>query len=134
MKPLSKKSILAAILLAQFGFGICFAEDQPQSAPAKSKMAMKMGGMSEEQKDKNMRMMQEHMLQMHDLSDKILAAKDPKERDALKEKQLKLMKEHKKAHHAKMMKMMQMMQKKGAHHKPDDAQGSSDKPAPYHQR
>lgn len=61
-----------------------------------------MGGMSAEQQDQHMRMMQEHMLQMHDLSDKILAAKNPKEKEKLKNQQLQMMKAHK----AQMMKMM----------------------------
>lgn len=61
-----------------------------------------MGGMSEEQMDQHLRMKQEHLLQMHELSNKILTATDPKEKELLKEQQLKLMK----AHHAAMMAMM----------------------------
>lgn len=61
-----------------------------------------MGGMTEEQQDQHMRMMQEHMLQMHELSDKILAAKDPQEKQKLKDQQLQMMKAHK----MQMMKMM----------------------------
>ena len=49
-----------------------------------------MGGMS----DKKMRMMQEHMLMMHDLSNQILAEKDPATKKRLKEQQLELMKAH----------------------------------------
>ncbi len=64
-----------------------------------------MGGMSEEKKDMHMRSMQAHMLQMHDLSDQILAEKDPKKKQQLKDTQLELMK----AHMSQMMKMMKGM-------------------------
>jgi len=49
----------------------------------------------------HMKQKQEHMLMMHDLSNKILAEKDPKKQQALKNQQLDLMK----AHHAHMMSM-----------------------------
>lgn len=68
-----------------------------------------MGGMSEEQQDQHMRMVQEHMLQMHELSDKILATKDPQEKQKLKDQQLKLMKAHK----TQMMQMMHPDMKSG---------------------
>ena len=58
-----------------------------------------MAGMSEEEKDKHLRSMQDHMLKMHDLSNKILAEKDPTKQEELKKEQLQLMK----AHHAEMM-------------------------------
>jgi hypothetical protein len=58
-----------------------------------------MGGMTEEQKTEKMRAMQEHMLQMHDLSNQILIEKDPAKKEALKKQQLELMK----AHHVEMM-------------------------------
>jgi hypothetical protein len=54
-----------------------------------------MGGMDEE----HLRSMQEHMLMMHDYSNKILAEKDPAKQAQLKNQQLELMK----AHHAQMM-------------------------------
>ncbi|MDD5578585.1 MAG: hypothetical protein PHY16_04800 [Methylobacter sp.] len=60
---------------------------------------MGMGGMTEEQKDQHMRAMQEHMLMMHDLSNQILAEKDPAKKEALKKQQLQLMK----THHEQMM-------------------------------
>lgn len=44
---------------------------------------------------------QAHMLMMHDLSNKILAEKDSKKQQALKDQQLELMK----AHHMEMMSM-----------------------------
>ena len=58
-----------------------------------------MADMTEEQKDKHMRSMQEHMLKMHDLSSQILAEKDATKKEQLKTQQLQLMK----AHHAEMM-------------------------------
>jgi hypothetical protein len=58
-----------------------------------------MAGMTEEQKDKHMRSMQEHMLKMHDLSNQILAEKDATKKEQLKTQQLQLMKEH----HTEMM-------------------------------
>lgn len=58
-----------------------------------------MDGMTEEQRDQHMRAMQDHMLQMHDLSNQILAEKDPSKKEALKTQQLQLMK----SHHAQMM-------------------------------
>jgi len=66
-----------------------------------------MSGMSAEKMDQHMRMMQDEMLKMHELSHRILEAKDPKERERLKEEQLVLMK----AHRQKMMAGMKMMQK-----------------------
>ena len=50
--------------------------------------------MTEQMKSK-----QEHMLMMHDLSNKILAEQDPQKQQALKDQQLELMK----AHHMQMM-------------------------------
>lgn len=64
-----------------------------------------MAGMTEEQKDKHMRSMQEHMLKMHDLSNQILAEKDTAKKEQLKIQQIQLMK----AHHAEMMESHQQM-------------------------
>lgn len=71
------------------------------------KMGMQggMGSMDAKKMDQRMKKMQEHMLQMHDLSDKILAEKDPKLKQQLKDQQLQLMK----AHHMQMMSKMQNM-------------------------
>ena len=69
--------------------------------------------MSPEQMDAHMRAMQEHMLTMHDYSNKILAEKDPAKKEKLKAEQLELMK----AHHMQMMahrkQMKEMKQKQG---------------------
>lgn len=61
-----------------------------------------MGNMSEQERDQHLRMKQEHMLKLHDLSNRILAETDPKKKEALKNEQLELMK----AHHMQMMQMM----------------------------
>ena len=58
------------------------------------KMQHDMSKMTEHLKQK-----QEHMLMMHDLSNKILAEKDPQKKQILKNQQLDLMK----AYHAQMM-------------------------------
>jgi hypothetical protein len=42
----------------------------------------------------HLKQMQAHMLLMHDLSNKILAEKDPKKQQALKDQQLEIMKTH----------------------------------------
>lgn len=61
-----------------------------------------MMGMNDEQMTEHMRGMQEHMLMMHDLSNKILAETDTTKKQALKDQQLELMK----AHHQQMMSKM----------------------------
>ncbi|MBK8814901.1 MAG: hypothetical protein IPN42_05050 [Methylococcaceae bacterium] len=63
-----------------------------------------MDSMTDEEKEKHLRGMQEHLLSMHDLSNQILAEKDPAKKEQLKKTQLELMK----AHHAEM---------KARHHK-----------------
>ncbi|HAZ41929.1 MAG TPA: hypothetical protein DCY52_06620 [Methylococcaceae bacterium] len=63
--------------------------------------------------DEGLRERQEHLLQMHALSDRILAAKDPKEKEKLKEEQLQLMKSYELKHHQMMQRhMKEMMDKK----------------------
>ena len=63
--------------------------------------------------DEGLRERQEHLLQMHDLSNRILSAKDPREKERLKEEQLQLMKSYELKHHQMMQKhMKEMMEKK----------------------
>lgn len=62
-----------------------------------------MANMTDEEKDKHFRGMQEHMLKMHDLSNQILAEKDPAKKEKLMKEQLDLMKAHHAEHHTKMM-------------------------------
>lgn len=57
-----------------------------------------MGGMSDEQMDVHLRMMQEKMLRDYDFMRQIHDAKDEKEQARLKDEWLKAMKQHMKAH------------------------------------
>ncbi|WP_036248733.1 hypothetical protein [Methylobacter sp. BBA5.1] len=66
-----------------------------------------MGGMTEEQKEQHMRAMQEHMLRIHDLSNQILAEKDPAKKEELKKQQLDMLK----AHHSQKMEHRQQGKK-----------------------
>jgi hypothetical protein len=107
----------AAIYLFMAMTATSNAVDMPKPVPQQPMKHMGMGmhhggmggmmaGMTEEQKDKHMRSMQEHMLKMHDLSNQILAEKDVAKKEQLKTQQLQLMK----AHHAEMMQHHQEMQ------------------------
>lgn len=95
---------MALISLGQ----VCLAAE-----PAETKSAMKMspgmGTMDESMMMEHLKMRQEQILKMHDLSNKILAETDPAKRQALKDQQLELMKtEHMQMmsmHHQKMMTM-----------------------------
>jgi hypothetical protein len=109
------KSIAVLSLLLPISMMSYAAEPQKTDEPIKEMsvhqgMGM-MGGMTEEQKTEKMRAMQEHMLQMHDLSNQILIEKDPAKKEALKKQQLELMK----AHHVEMMEHRQ--QKMQEHNK-----------------
>ncbi|MDP2903600.1 MAG: hypothetical protein Q8N96_10910 [Methylovulum sp.] len=86
----------AATYLLLLPLSMTSLAEQPQIA---SKPMQGMGNMTEEQKDQHARAIQEHQLQMHELSNKILAEQDPVKKEQLKNQQLVLMK----AHHAKMM-------------------------------
>jgi hypothetical protein len=97
------KSTAVLLLLLPLSL-VSFAEEPQKPAEPMKGMGMHqgmgmMGGMTEEQKNEHMRAMQEHMLSVHDLSNQILAEKDPAKKEALKKQQLELMK----AHHAQMM-------------------------------
>jgi len=103
------QSTAAFLLLLSLGTASFAETSDPQGAPQKAPEPPKdmpmhhgmgmMGGMSEEQRDQHLRAMQDHMLEMHDLSNQILAEKDPAKKEQLKNKQLDLMK----AHQAQMM-------------------------------
>ncbi|MDD1606247.1 MAG: hypothetical protein LUO95_03435 [Methylococcaceae bacterium] len=104
------KSIALALLLLPLSM-TSFAADtatpaptEPQKAAEPMKHGGMMGDMTEEQQEQHLKAMQEHTLQMHDLSNQILAEKDPAKQEQLKKQQRDLMK----AHQAAMMK---------AHHK-----------------
>jgi hypothetical protein len=103
----SYQSIAALILFAVMtATSSAESVQKPETMPMKGMgmgmhhgMGGMMAGMTEEQKDQHMRSMQEHMLAMHDLSNQILAEKEPAKKELLKTQQLQLMK----AHHAQMM-------------------------------
>ena len=94
----------------------CYAAEPEQAAvptqqsPAGAKGMGAMGGMgmTEEQKNQHLKAMQESMLQMHQLSNEILAEKDPVKKQKLKDQQLELMK----AHHEQMMQHRMHMKQK----------------------
>lgn len=90
-------SAVAILLLLPLSMTSLAGQPQADMAPMPG-MGM-MGNMTEEQKEQHARAMQEHMLQMHDLFNKILAEQDPAKKEQLKKQQLELMK----THHAKMM-------------------------------
>jgi hypothetical protein len=109
------KSLMNAALIAT---AACLPTLQAEEAPkpASSNGGHQMGGMGAGMmmNDDRLKQMQEHLLKMHELSSKILAATDPKEKDRLKAEQLELMKEHEKLHHMMMQQHMQeMMKNKG---------------------
>ncbi len=105
MKQLIKTIILS--VLVSFG-AVCSAQQPPQGGGMG--MEHDMGGMDPAKMTEHFKKMQEHMLVMHDLSNKILAETDPAKKQALKDQQLELMK----AHH---MEMMSKHHGKGMDHK-----------------
>jgi uncharacterized membrane protein len=105
MKILSKLiAILALVSLSQ----VCLAADPVEKKP-EMKMDPAMGNMDETKMMEHLKIRQEEMLKMHDLSNKILAETDPKKKQALKDQQLELIKaDHMQMmsmHHQKMMNM-----------------------------
>lgn len=115
-----KKEWLAASLLAAVVCGPALGQDaaKPTPAPAMGGMGMgsngMMGGMmTDAMREEHLKSKQENFLKMVDLSNKILAAKDEKERERLKAEQLQLMKDHEKAHQDMMHKHMQQMMQQG---------------------
>jgi hypothetical protein len=105
MKILSRLiTILALVSLSQ----VCFAAEQAEKAP-EMKMDHSMPKMDELKMMEHLKMRQEQILKMHDLSNKILAETDPAKKQALKDQQLELIKaDHMQMmsmHHQKMMNM-----------------------------
>ncbi|MEQ1622974.1 MAG: hypothetical protein ABL919_16385 [Methylococcales bacterium] len=93
--------LIAVLALVAFNQA-SFAEEPPAPKPA-MKMEGSMGAPMDHAKMlEHMKMEQEHMLKMHDLSNKILTETDPKKQQELKDQQLKLMEEQ----HEHKMKMM----------------------------
>jgi hypothetical protein len=113
-----KNLINAALLATATCLPVLQAEEAPK--PASPNGGHQMGGMGAGMmggmmmNEDRLKQMQEHLLKMHELSSKIIAATDPKEKDRLKAEQLELMKEHEKQHHMMMQQHMQeMMKNKG---------------------
>jgi hypothetical protein len=79
--------------------------------------------------DKSMQEMQDSMLKMHDLMNRILQAKDPQEIQRLKQEHLQLMKEHMQMMHERMP-MMHGMAKKNP---TETKSGHTHETAPAHQ-
>ncbi len=104
--------IVAALGFTFFNSGV-LAKDKPEMQHSMKSMDSMEGKMhmSKEQMDVHMRSMQEHMLMMHDYSNKILAEKDPEKKQKLKDEQLEIMKTHHKQMMAYRQKMKQMHQK-----------------------
>ncbi|WP_036281311.1 hypothetical protein [Methylomicrobium lacus] len=84
--------------------------DMPGGMPMHRGMGMR-GHMSEAERDQHMRMYQDHMLKMHDLSNRILAEPDAKKKEQLKNEQFELMKAHQAQMMTHRMEKMQKLQK-----------------------
>lgn len=98
------KTLLVIATLSFTATGIAEQAHHPKPMDAgKSDKAMAhdMEGMDPAKMSEHLKQKQEHMLMMHDLSNRILAETDPAKQQALKDQQLEIMK----AHHMKMMSM-----------------------------
>ena len=82
-----------------------------ESSSAASQPSMTPAPMDWMMSDDQLKKKQDHLLKMHDLSNKILIAKDPKEKQRLMDEQLTLMREHQHQHHQMMQQHMQEMMK-----------------------
>ena len=94
-KPIEKLSL---VWIAVIGLAAPACAEVPGASP-KTQAGERMGGMghimmSEEQMEQRARMMQDHMLQMHELMGKIEAATDPAEKEKLKQQQRDIIKQH----------------------------------------
>lgn len=90
------RTLLTALLIAApLATSIAQAQEAatPETTPPQRPLRKGMGRMTEEM-DKHLEMRQEHMLKMHDLSNRILSATDEAERERLKKEQRQLMREH----------------------------------------
>lgn len=96
------KTSLTILMMSALLFLTAAAHAQQPNQPSMdSGMGHDMSGMDPAKMTEHLKSKQEHMLMMHDLSNKILAEKDPQKQQALKDQQLELMK----AHHMQMMSM-----------------------------
>ncbi len=98
--PLSMAAQAAEHEMGQMGGGMQGMQGMGQHAGMGQHEGMQhggMGGMHGDMMDmspEHLKEMQAHMLLMHDLSNKILAEKDPAKQQALKDQQLLVMKAH----------------------------------------
>jgi len=103
-------AILALVSLSQVALAADPAAKKPEMKMdhPMAKMDHPMAKMDESKMMEHLKMRQEQILKMHDLSSKILAETDPAKQQALKDQQLELIKaEHMQMmnmHHPKMMK------------------------------
>ncbi|UOA10480.1 hypothetical protein [Methylobacter sp. S3L5C] len=97
-------AILALVSLSQVSLAV-----DPVEKKSEMKMDHAMGTMDESKMMEHLKIKQEEILKMHDLSNKILAETDPKQKQVLKDQQLELIKaeyiQMMNMHHSKMMKM-----------------------------
>lgn len=127
-----KRSLKFLTVLTLLGFlsALTFAHEKQkahtQHHAEGQKTPATMGGMD---MDKSMQEMQDGMLKMHDLMNRILQAKDPQEIQRLKQEHLQLMKEHMQMMHDRMP-MMHGMAKKNP---PETKRGHTHETAPTHQ-
>lgn len=90
------------------------AEEKPLDKPHPSDAPVLM------MSDEGLRERQDHLLKMHDLSNKILSERDPSQKQKLKEEQLQLMKAFELEHHRKMQHHMHEMMKRNPKPKSHD--------------
>ncbi|MFZ4653224.1 MAG: hypothetical protein D4R76_06450 [Methylococcus sp.] len=106
---MTMKSFICVLLFTLLSFAHkANAAETPPPPPPRPMGAMMMS-------DEHLKEKQDHLLKMHELSNKILATTDAKEKDRLKAEQLELMKAHEKRHVELMQQHMQqqMMKPKG---------------------
>lgn len=103
-KPIEKLSLVCIAVVGLAG-PVCAEEPSASQKPQAGMPGMGGDMMGDEQMDKRVKMMQDHMLQMHEIMDKIQAATDPAEKEKLKQQQRDMIKQHMKAHHQMMMQM-----------------------------
>ncbi len=90
-----KKSLkIMALCVFLMPFSLTVSAEDEKDKNEHAEHAMHMGGMMGKMNPERLQAMQAHMLSMHDLSNKILAEKDPKKQQALKDQQIELMKAH----------------------------------------
>ena len=117
MKSLYKALAIGCLLLP---LSLTVSAEEEKDKPARCEHAEKYPGhdmgamMGQMMSPEHLKAMQAHILAMHDLSTKILAEKDPKKQQALKDQQLELIKAH-------------MAERMAKHHQPAKAKEEQDK-------